>query len=40
MKPNHIYFSKSREMVEVMKALKASFDPKGILNPYKLLPDI
>jgi hypothetical protein len=32
-------FSKSDKAVEVMKQLKRVFDPKGILNPYKVLPD-
>lgn len=37
-KADYIYYSKSREAVSVMKSLKQLFDPKGILNPYKTLP--
>ena len=38
-KSQYIYHSKSREMVSMMKVLKKTFDPHGILNPYKYLPD-
>lgn len=38
-KRNHIYFSKSQDLVNVMKQMKTLFDPKGILNPKKMLPD-
>lgn len=38
-KKQYIYHSKSREMVAIMKSLKMSLDPRGILNPYKYLPD-
>ncbi|SAM05842.1 hypothetical protein [Absidia glauca] len=31
-------YSKSPEMIELMKTTKAMLDPKGILNPYKYLP--
>lgn len=38
-KRNHIHFSKSKDLVDVMKRLKSLFDPNNILNPKKMLPD-
>uniref|UniRef100_A0A8B9JGU0 D-2-hydroxyglutarate dehydrogenase, mitochondrial n=2 Tax=Astyanax mexicanus TaxID=7994 RepID=A0A8B9JGU0_ASTMX len=38
-KRNYIYYSKSPEAVTLMGDIKAMLDPKGILNPYKTLPD-
>ncbi|KAG1934959.1 D-2-hydroxyglutarate dehydrogenase, mitochondrial isoform X2 [Pimephales promelas] len=38
-KRNYIYYSKSSETVALMGSIKAMLDPKGILNPYKMLPD-
>ncbi|XP_014826872.1 PREDICTED: D-2-hydroxyglutarate dehydrogenase, mitochondrial isoform X1 [Poecilia mexicana] len=38
-KRNYIYYSKSRPAVAVMGKMKTLLDPKGILNPYKTLPD-
>jgi len=38
-KRNFISYSKSDLSIQIMKQLKALFDPKGILNPYKVLPD-
>lgn len=38
-KRNYIGYSKSSSAVEWMRNLKQLFDPKGILNPYKVLPD-
>ena len=37
-KRDYIYYSKTSESVGVMKELKRMLDPKGILNPYKTLP--
>lgn len=37
-KANYIHYSKSSPSVELMKGLKQLLDPKGILNPYKVLP--
>lgn len=34
-----IYYSKPNVAVQIMKTLKQTFDPKNILNPYKVLPD-
>ncbi|XP_056323649.1 D-2-hydroxyglutarate dehydrogenase, mitochondrial isoform X2 [Danio aesculapii] len=38
-KRNYIYYSKPSEAVALMGSIKAMLDPKGILNPYKTLPD-
>lgn len=38
LKRNYIGLSKAPEVVEMMRGVKTLFDPKGILNPYKVLP--
>ncbi|XP_076829623.1 D-2-hydroxyglutarate dehydrogenase, mitochondrial isoform X2 [Brachyhypopomus gauderio] len=38
-KRNFIHYSKEPNAVALMGDLKAMLDPKGILNPYKTLPD-
>uniref|UniRef100_A0A665U7S0 D-2-hydroxyglutarate dehydrogenase, mitochondrial n=1 Tax=Echeneis naucrates TaxID=173247 RepID=A0A665U7S0_ECHNA len=38
-KRNYIYYSKPSQAVALMGNIKAMLDPKGILNPYKTLPD-
>jgi len=38
-KRNYIGFSKSQAAVNIMHSIKQVFDPQGILNPYKVLPD-
>uniref|UniRef100_A0AAY4ALA4 D-2-hydroxyglutarate dehydrogenase, mitochondrial n=1 Tax=Denticeps clupeoides TaxID=299321 RepID=A0AAY4ALA4_9TELE len=38
-KRNYIYYSKPSEAVALMGNIKAILDPRGILNPYKTLPD-
>ncbi|XP_027360564.1 D-2-hydroxyglutarate dehydrogenase, mitochondrial isoform X2 [Abrus precatorius] len=38
MKANEIFYSKSRESVQVMASIKNLLDPNHILNPYKVLP--
>ena len=38
-KRNSIHYSKDQSAIKLMKQIKAVFDPKGILNPYKVLPD-
>jgi len=37
-KRNYMHFSKSGSAIDIMHQLKPIFDPKGILNPYKVLP--
>lgn len=37
-KRDFIYHSKSQSAVSLMKQIKNLLDPKGIMNPYKLLP--
>ena len=37
-KRDYIYYSKSKQSVELMKKFKTLLDPKLILNPYKTLP--
>ena len=39
-KRNFIHFSKSDAAVMMMKEMKRVFDPQGIMNPYKVLPDV
>ncbi|KAI4327680.1 hypothetical protein L6164_020109 [Bauhinia variegata] len=38
MKANEIFYSKTRETVQVMASIKNLLDPHHILNPYKVLP--
>jgi len=38
-KRNFIHYSKSDSAVSLMKQIKSVFDPRGIMNPYKVLPD-
>jgi D-2-hydroxyglutarate dehydrogenase len=38
MKAGCIGYSKPPEAVAVMRQIKAALDPRGILNPYKVLP--
>ena len=38
MKPGVLHLAKSAPMIEVMRGLKGMFDPRGILNPGKVLP--
>ena len=39
-KAGFIHYSKSTEAVSKMHSIKSLFDPQGILNPYKTLPQI
>lgn len=38
MKANYLKYSKSSSMISIMKQIKQSIDPNGIMNPYKFLP--
>ncbi|KAF9197027.1 hypothetical protein BGZ50_002738 [Haplosporangium sp. Z 11] len=38
-KNNHLHYSKSPSMIQLMKRFKQLIDPNGIMNPYKYLPD-
>jgi len=39
MKPGALHYSKSSSFIQTMKSVKHLFDPNGILNPYKVIPD-
>lgn len=39
LKTEYLGHSKSPEMIKYMQQMKQVFDPKGILNPYKVLPE-
>ncbi|CAI5738698.1 unnamed protein product [Peronospora destructor] len=38
-KPEYLYMSKSGNAIKLMQQMKKMMDPKGILNPYKVLPE-
>ncbi|XP_049857866.1 D-2-hydroxyglutarate dehydrogenase, mitochondrial isoform X1 [Schistocerca gregaria] len=38
-KPKVMHYSKSQSAIGLMKQIKKLMDPKGILNPYKVLPE-
>jgi len=38
-KAKYLHYSKDKGAIELMKKLKKVFDPKGIMNPYKVLPE-
>jgi len=37
MKAPYLSYSKSPESIELMRTIKKTFDPKGLLNPYKYI---
>ena len=39
-KRNYMHFSKPHSAIHLMHQMKPIFDPKKILNPYKVLPDV
>jgi len=39
LKTDYLGHSKSKEMIDYMGMMKKVFDPRGILNPYKVLPE-
>jgi FAD/FMN-containing dehydrogenase len=38
-KPNYLHLQKSEGILEIYRSLKRVFDPNGIMNPYKVIPD-
>lgn len=38
-KKNYLHYNKTKEAIKYMRTLKQMLDPKGILNPYKVIPD-
>jgi FAD/FMN-containing dehydrogenase len=38
-KAKYINYAKSDKVIEYMKLVKKMFDPKGIMNPYKVLSE-
>ncbi|CAL8110447.1 unnamed protein product [Orchesella dallaii] len=38
-KRDYLHYSKPNEAIGIMREIKNLLDPKGILNPYKVLPD-
>jgi len=36
-KTKYLNYSKSEDMIRVMRQIKGVFDPNGIMNPYKVL---
>lgn len=38
-KRDYLHYSKTNEAIGIMSEIKKLFDPKGILNPYKVLPE-
>lgn len=39
MKTHALHYSKNATSIELMKRIKGLFDPKGIMNPGKVLPE-
>nr|CCA17465.1 D2hydroxyglutarate dehydrogenase putative [Albugo laibachii Nc14] len=39
-KPEYLHLSKSKNAISLMRLLKQTMDPNGILNPYKIIPKI
>lgn len=39
-KAKFLKYGKSPEAIQLMRDLKNSMDPQGILNPYKVLPPV
>ena len=37
-KAKYLDYTHSTQMIGVMKAIKGTLDPNGIMNPYKVLP--
>ncbi|RQM26657.1 hypothetical protein B5M09_002053 [Aphanomyces astaci] len=39
-KPAFLHLSKAKNAINMMHQMKALYDPRGILNPYKVLPNV
>ena len=39
MKASKLHYNRDSAMINTMKIIKNSFDPHGILNPYKVIPN-
>ena len=37
-KPSYLHLQKSPQILQIYRNLKNLFDPKGIMNPYKVIP--
>ena len=37
-KPHHLHYSRTAAEIAVMRTIKAALDPRGILNPHKVIP--
>jgi FAD/FMN-containing dehydrogenase len=40
LKRDYLHFTRSPTEIQLMRAVKSAFDPTGLLNPGKLLPDL
>ena len=38
-KPQYLHLQKSPHILEIYRQIKKLFDPKGIMNPYKVIPE-
>jgi FAD/FMN-containing dehydrogenase len=39
-KNRFLHYSRNEEEIDLMRKIKQVFDPKGIMNPYKVLPPL
>jgi FAD/FMN-containing dehydrogenase len=38
-KPNYLSLQKSPQILQIYRNIKNLFDPNGIMNPYKVIPE-
>ena len=38
-KPQYLHLQKSPQALALLKSIKNLFDPQGIMNPYKVIPE-
>lgn len=38
-KPSYLHLQKSPQIIQIYRNLKNLFDPNGIMNPYKVIPE-